>query len=157
MITFHSHNREDISLRVKWLNNHLVVQYTLDDPKHITDKEEQIEWFDNYEKEFSNNRKKFFTILSTNKPVGFMGLSNINQIDKTAEVFILIGEDDYRGKGIGKIAMKYLIDFAFSQLKLKELKLEVNKNNLPAINLYHHFGFGDIKKTENEFLMSLSV
>jgi len=42
-------------------------------------------------------------------------------------------------------------------VKLKELKLEVDKNNLPAINLYHHLGFGDIKETENEFLMSLSV
>jgi RimJ/RimL family protein N-acetyltransferase len=84
-----------------------------------------------------------------------MGLSNIDKDKQTAEVFILIGEDDYRGKGIGKIAMKYLIQFAFTQLKLKELRLEVDKYNLPAINLYRSLGFKDTRETKKEYAMSL--
>jgi len=35
----------------------------------------------------------------------------------------MIGEDEYRGKGIGKIAMKRIIDYGFKTLKLHKLNL----------------------------------
>ena len=147
MISFKSHTREDISSRISWLNNRVANLYALDDPNHIYTLEEQNKWFDNYEKDLEEGKKKFFTILNDGHSIGFMGLSHIDQIKKTAEIFILIGNDECRGKGIGKESMRYLINYAFHVLNLNSLHLEVNKLNTPAINLFQGFGF---QKTEEE-------
>jgi len=56
-------------------------------------------------------------------------------------LFIAIGEDEYRGKGIGKTAMKWIIDFGFNKLKLHKINLGVIKDNLLAVKLYQSLDF----------------
>ena len=105
----------------------------------------QKEWFANYKKA---KDKQFFTICDNAKAIGFMGLSNISKENKSADLFIAIGEDDYRGKGIGKIAMQWLLDYGFKKLKLYKIRLGVFKDNIPAVRLYRSVGFieeGDLK------------
>ena len=155
MLNFRPHNRQDITFRVQWLNNPEVIRYALDDIEHRTTEEEQTQWFDEYEKKHSLGEKTFFTIFDEGTPVGFMGLSNIDQVNKIAEVFILIGEDSYRGRGIGRESMNYLTSFAFETLGLDSLHLEVNNLNLSAINLYKKLGFEEIGKNEKETEMIL--
>ena len=109
--------------------------------------------------------KKFFTILVDKKPIGMMGLSNIDKVVKKAEVFIWIGEDDFRGKGFGEQSMKFLIDYAFKKLKLRKLTLGVFGFNKHAIDVYKQLGFkveGQLHdncmfdgKYQDEFLMAL--
>ncbi|MEI6553712.1 MAG: GNAT family protein [bacterium] len=155
MITFRPHTREDVQMRVRWLNNHQAVLYAIDEPNHITTEESQNKWFDTYEEKESIGTKKFFTILSDGKYIGFMGLSNINKKIGNASVFILIGEDGYRGRGIGKQSMDHLIKYAFEDLNLKSLYLEVDKSNLPAIRLYDKLGFKKIGEDGKFFTMTL--
>ncbi len=155
MITFRSHTRDDIPFRVIWLNNKKAAQYALDNSDHKTTVKEQNQWFDNYEQELSLKRKKFFTILYDNRPIGFMGFSNIDPKKKIAEIFILIGEDKYRGKGAGKFSMGYLIGTAFKKMGLRRLTLEVNKLNYSAIKLYKSCGFQKIGENETEVKMIL--
>ncbi|MDD3284708.1 MAG: GNAT family protein [Patescibacteria group bacterium] len=138
MITIRSHQKTDIPFRVKWLNNvdaNIFIGRELN--KKTTLKKEK-EWFDNYKKD---KNKKFFTILDNKKPIGFMGLSNINKINKNCDLFIMIGEDDYRGKGIGKIVMDWLINYGFNKLKLHKINLGVVRENKFAIKLYKKLGF----------------
>jgi GNAT superfamily N-acetyltransferase len=47
---------------------------------------------------------------------------------------------EYRGKGINKLILDRLKDWAASQ-GLTELRLEVYYENLPAIKAYEKFGF----------------
>lgn len=155
MLNFKPHSRKDISLRVKWLNNYEAVLYAIHKPEESTTDELQNKWFDDYEIKFERGEKKFFTIYSDDTPIGFMGLSDINTTTGDAKIFILIGEDEYRGRGLGTESIKYLIDYAFNNLNLKSLRLDVKKINLPAINLYNKVGF---KKTgedgeDNQFLL----
>jgi len=147
MISFRLHLREDIPLRVKWLNNVRANRFAIENAKHKTTQREQTKWFNDYE---NSKEKKFFTILNNKIPIGFMGLSKINKRKKVANIFILIGEDDYRGKGFGKLAMNYLINFGFKELKLNRLELEVNLDNLPALNLYKKIGFREEKRSDTE-------
>ncbi|MFH1030706.1 MAG: GNAT family protein [bacterium] len=70
-----------------------------------------------------------------------MGLSKINKQNKNAQAFIIIGEDDYRGKGIGKMAMEYLIWYGFQKLKLHKITLGVIANNKAAVRCYKSAGF----------------
>lgn len=138
MIKFRPHEKKDIPFRVKWLNNKKATIFTIDNPDKKTTIAEQKEWFKNYQ---ANVSKNFFTILDDEKPIGFMGLSNIDHNLRRASIFILIGEDNYRGEGVGTVAMKFLIERATNDLLLKELLLEVNKLNVIAIGLYKKFGF----------------
>ena len=156
MITFRPYTKSDIPMRVRWLNNYQAVLYAIDEPNHVTDEESQNKWFNLYEEKLERGIKKFFTILSNDKNVGFMGLSNINKKIGNASVFILIGEDGYRGRGVGRQSMDYLVKYAFGDLGLKSLYLEVDKTNLRAINLYDKLGFKKLGEDEKFLTMTLA-
>ena len=70
-----------------------------------------------------------------------MGLTNISKVNQNAEIFIAIGEDNYHGKGIGKIALNWIIDYGFSKLNLHKINLSVYEYNPRAIRLYQSLGF----------------
>lgn len=91
------------------------------------------------------------------QPIGFMGLSEINNDSNAASLFILIGEDDFRGKGLGKESMAWLIDYARTQLGLGKLELEVHVENLPAIGSYNKLGFKEIGQSEGYLKMLLDI
>jgi len=148
MISFKSHSREIIPFRVKWFNNKKANACAIDNPEVETTLEKETEWFDKYEK---NPAKKFFTIYSDETPIGLMGLSNIDLDKKSASVFIMIGENEFRGKGIGKTSLQYLIDYAINDLGLDSVSLEVKRVNYPAIKLYESFGFIDNGPVDKEF------
>ena len=138
MIKIRRHLSKDIPCRVKWLNNPTVNKFIGDELGGKTNLKKAKEWFANYQKA---KNKKFFTICEDSKPIGFMGLSNISKPNKNADLFIVIGEDDYRGKGIGKIAMEWIINYGFEKLKLYKINLGVIKDNIPAVKLYQALGF----------------
>ena len=156
MINFKPHSRKDIPLRVKWLNNNKAVLYAIDKPEESTTGELQNIWFDDYEEKLEKGEKKFFTIFSDEKPIGFMGLSDIDIAQGFAKIFILIGEDDYRGRGVGRESIDYIINYAFNDLGLKTLNLDVKKLNEPAINLYNKVGFQEFFVDGEFLLMTLS-
>ncbi|MEI6553307.1 MAG: GNAT family protein [bacterium] len=158
MIKFTPHTRADIPLRIKWLNDRNTTLHAISNPENDTTEELQNKWFDDYEEKLAHGEKKFFTIFSDETPIGFMGLSNINTETKDAKIFILIGEDEYRGKGIGNQSVSFLINYAFNDLHLNALNLDVNKLNIPAINLYKNLGFketGEDGENKEFWLMRL--
>ncbi len=156
MTTFRSHLREDISLRVKWLNSNRAAFCSVNKRNIIITEDSQNEWFNTYEAKKKDGVKKFFTILSDNIAIGFMGLTNMNKKIGTAGVFILIGGVENRGRGIGEQSMRYLIDYAFIDIGLKSLYLEVEESNSIAINLYNKLGFKKLSQEGGFISMSLS-
>jgi RimJ/RimL family protein N-acetyltransferase len=54
---------------------------------------------------------------------------------------ILIGEEIWRGKGVGFEVIQAIIEFSFVDLGLPRLKLGVSQNNLAAYKLYKKLGF----------------
>lgn len=154
MISLRPHTREDIPLRIKWLNNKNANTFLTDDPNHITDTEEQNEWFDRYEADVN---KRFYTILADETSIGFTGLSNINTDTKSASVFIVIGEDDFRGKGNGGTILDLLLTEG-RKLGVETFTLDVFKNNIPAVRLYTNAGFVTTEEIDDLMIsMKLSL
>lgn len=60
---------------------------------------------------------------------------------KSAAIGILIGEEDWRGKGVGFEVMSRVLVYCFKDLELETVELGVNKKNTAAINLYSRIGF----------------
>ena len=61
--------------------------------------------------------------------------------------------EKYRGKGIGKCIMNYLLDYCKNN-NINELYLTVDKQNIVAKNLYDKLGFA-IKKESNTYYKML--
>ena len=137
-IKIKKHTREDIQLRVKWLNNPSVNKYIGEEVGKGTTLKKEQEWFAEYE---GSKDKQFFTIYDEPKPIGFMGLSSISKANKNADLFIAIGEEEYQGRGFGPKALEWLIEYGFTKLELHKINLGVIKDNAPAVKLYKSLGF----------------
>ena len=57
-------------------------------------------------------------------------------LDDVAELEILIGEKEYRNKGLGTIALKLLLCKCFDYLDLKKVIVKVYADNIAAISCY---------------------
>jgi len=84
-----------------------------------------------------------FTIKDkkSGKPIGFVGIYNINWHARHAEFRILIGDSSYRGKDIGTLVTKYVVSYSFEKLNLNKVWLGVNAENKGAIKCYEKAGF----------------
>lgn len=60
---------------------------------------------------------------------------------ESATLGILIGEESWRGKGVGFEVISRVLEFCFTDLDLESVELGVSKNNLRAIRLYSSLGF----------------
>jgi len=139
-ISYRPFRASDLELRVKWLKNPSVKQNMGWQIREGVDLDDQKKWFKKYQKDKYDKR---FIIEADNKPVGMVGLTEIDPLDKNADLYIMIGEDEYRGRGIGRQACEYIIDLCFKKLKLHKLNLTVHGHNTRAINLYHSLRFVD--------------
>ena len=77
-----------------------------------------------------------FLIWSNDKVIGEVVLNEIDLIVMSAHFRIAIFSNDFYHKGIGKFATKSILDFAFNDLILKRVGLEVFDYNKRAIKLY---------------------
>lgn len=77
----------------------------------------------------------------TDKFVGVTGFENILWNNGTAVVYIGIGDNSFRGQGIGKEALALTLEFGFQELNLHRIQLTVLSYNKPAIALYEKLGF----------------
>jgi RimJ/RimL family protein N-acetyltransferase len=73
--------------------------------------------------------------------VGNIKLEPIDWENKKATFGILIGNGDYRGRGIGTEATKLIVDYAFDKMGLDEVDLGVIDKNRAAIRCYEKVGF----------------
>lgn len=137
-LTFRPLEASDLELRTKWQNNPNVGQNLGWQIRKGTTLEEGKEWFKGYVNDESDQR---FIIEANGKPIGIVGLIDINPVDKNAMLYIVVGEDEYRGLGLGRRACEFIIDFGFNTLKLHKIYLEVNSYNKNAYNLYKKLGF----------------
>ena len=83
-----------------------------------------------------NNHLCTVLLMYNNEPIGY------GHLDKEEDDiwFGIAIVQDFLGSGNGTIIINYLINKA-NDFKVPEIKLSVDANNLPAINLYTKHGF----------------
>jgi RimJ/RimL family protein N-acetyltransferase len=69
---------------------------------------------------------------------GFVGIDRDNRI---ATLGILIGEKECRGKGFGTDAIRALCRFAFEEMDLRKIRLDVHADNAAGLKAYERVGF----------------
>ena len=100
------------------------------------------EWID---KDFDNHPERDFLFLihtlQDDRLIGFIGLDGISWSHGDCWVFIGLGERDTWGKGYGSEAMRLVLCYAFHELNLQRVSLDVFSYNPRAIRSYEKCGF----------------
>lgn len=88
------------------------------------------------------NENRHFAIVDEDMDeyLGTISLKNIDYVNKNAEYAIATRKVS-RGKGINYAATEFLMRYAFEELKLHKIYLNVLETNEKAISLYRKIGF----------------
>jgi len=76
--------------------------------------------------------------------IGFAGLRDIDHRHGTSEYAITIGEPAARGQGYGTEATRRLLEYAFTDLGLRSVLLDVSAYNVVGRRAYARAGFHEI-------------
>ncbi|PWB24562.1 GNAT family N-acetyltransferase [Flavobacterium sp. HTF] len=126
-------NTENISILEQFVQN-------------IGDSVKSFRYFSTRPLEVISNHLLTIVVLNNDMPIGY------GHLDKEGDVVwlgIAVSENN-KGKGIGKLIMNYLLDYADTE-SINEVCLSVDTNNLVAIGLYEKYGFREFKKLEKNY------
>jgi RimJ/RimL family protein N-acetyltransferase len=88
------------------------------------------------------NRLEFhLRTLADDRLIGFVALHSVEWNNGAALLAIGIGEPEYRSKGYGTDALQLILRFAFHELNLFRVGLDVIATNSRAIRVYEKLGF----------------
>ncbi|MCM8749560.1 GNAT family N-acetyltransferase [Thermomicrobiaceae bacterium CFH 74404] len=124
----------------RWMNDlEVVVTLTVLRRVPLTE-EDELDWFDAARRDTSS---KMFTIYERpdDRPVGNIGLHEIDFQSGTSEVGIVIGERSVWGRGYATEALSLLVDYAFTVLGLNQVWLRYVAMNERARQVYDRVGF----------------
>lgn len=133
-------NEEDIAVFADWYNDSEFLRFFDKVPVYPKSRLELLEWI---KESGSSNRSYSFGVrtIEEDEMIGYVELSSIQWWNGVANLGIGIGNKKYRGNGYGREALTLLLDFAFEELNLHRIQLNVFSYNKPAIGLYERLGF----------------
>lgn len=152
--------REDVPTCARWMNDPEVREHLLVvAPMSIMAEERWVQmWLDrkdDYVFAIEAHAPVALTTVSTGhlplssdalaegdwRHIGNIGLHRVDLLHRVATAGIAIGEKDCWGRGFGREALILLLRFAFHELGLNRVELEVFKGNPRAMKTYRAVGF----------------
>lgn len=130
--------KSDARLLLNWRNSRHVAINSLS--RHKITYAEHIKWFSKLLKDKASIGY-IITINSDNKPIGRVGLRNIDLTHKMAELEKMIGEKEFQGLGFATEASKLLLTYAFAKLGLRRIYAKILPYNLANIKVNKKLGF----------------
>lgn len=124
---------------LNWLKNEKVNQYLIKPDKDITLYEAR-----QYCQSLLESDNNYFLAIiykNTNTHIGNLRVGPITQNGKLCQLSLMIGDTDYYGKGIATEVIRLCSKFAFENLKVFKLFMDVIDDNKAAIRVYEKNGF----------------
>lgn len=139
--------KEDAPLMYEWMTAPDVNLYFRFDPTKIT-----IDSCEEFIQNSFDDYNRTYAIDEDGEYAGSISLKHINLKDMNAEMAISI-RSKYRGMGLGKQAIKKILEIGFYELNLNKIYLDVLSKNESAIKLYEKIGF----KLEGELVDHIKI
>ena len=126
----------DIPRKVEWINNPMNNKFLhYDLPLSI---ERTEKWFESHR----GDTTRFDAVIEVDGvPTGTIGLLNIDHQNGKAELYIALGVEANKGKGVGTAASKLMLKYGFMTLGLHRIYLYTETGNLPAQRMFERIGF----------------
>lgn len=132
---------EESDIHLLWeLVNDEDTEYMLGGWSFPVSSQKQAEWISKLGEDLNTLR----CIIETKKesiPIGTIILSDIDYKNGNAEIHLKISNNGYRGKGFGTDAIKTMVRYAFSELRLNCIYSKVSEHNEASKNLFKRCGF----------------
>lgn len=130
---------EDVLLIYQWFNDPITTYFmftgqkpeTLDQIKKLVEDRVQSE----------HNTIFIVVNKNTNEAIGLVGLYEINYTARKAEMRIIIGNENFRGRGYGTEITELITYYGFDRLNLNRIYLGVTDENIGGINAYKRAGY----------------
>lgn len=132
---------QDAMTSYRWRNDKEVFKYTGNTYDHEITYEMELEWIKCV---ISKQNDYRCAILVDGVYVGNIYLTDI--YDGRAEYHIFIGDRNYWGRSVASEASRLILRYAFDELNLDYVFLEVRKDNTKAIRLYERLGFRQMEQ-----------
>jgi len=136
--------KQDIQIIRNWRNEQMRV---LRQKKKLT-KKDQVDYYEKVIKKIFNKKKPnliLFSFLLENICVGYGGLTNIDWVAKKSEVSFLLDTARLKDKKTYRkdfrVFLNFILDLAFSELKLYKLVTETYDIRPPHVNVLESVGF----------------
>jgi RimJ/RimL family protein N-acetyltransferase len=143
--------RDLIPLYHRWFNDFAVRRTRVRAPRPTTLEAQERD----YDALATSTDRHTFTVydLATWQPIGDAALQGIDHRHRSAFFAITIGEAAYRGRGYGTETTRLVLDYAFTALGLRSVKLEVAEFNLAGLNAYRRAGFREVGRWRQSWLL----
>jgi RimJ/RimL family protein N-acetyltransferase len=124
---------------LRWMNDFDVTRTLATGMRPMTAESEES-W---YQRAIKDPSEVHFTLYERDnlKAVGVASLIHIEQLSRSAEFGIVIGDKDYWNRGLGTEATALLLSYGFIALNLHNILLKVHADNERAIRAYERAGF----------------
>lgn len=129
-----------IEINHRWINQLGTTRFL---HMQVLSLESEEEW---YETVASGKDITYFAIYEKEsmRPIGGVNLHNYNAQHRRAELGIMIGEKDLRGKGYGTEAVQLMCDYGFNAMGLNSIMLLTTGFNIAGQRAYEKAGFKEI-------------
>lgn len=133
---------------ISWLNDKKLMRYSRHH-KTMFNKNHCLEYLNSFE----NTNNIFWAIISkeTNSMIGTMTIYFSDDLI-SADLGILIGSSNARGKGNGRIAWGLAMKQVFAENPCKIITAGANIKNLAMIKIFKYFKMKNYKKPENQII-----
>jgi RimJ/RimL family protein N-acetyltransferase len=129
----------DLPLFVRWFNDPEVRHWlSMSDAPEFTLESEE-EWYD--EMRADPTRVIWCIETEDGQPIGNLGLHAIDEAHGRATFGISIGEKAFWSCGYGTEALREVLRYAFEEMGLRRVVLEVDEDNARGIRCYEKCGF----------------
>jgi RimJ/RimL family protein N-acetyltransferase len=132
-------NQNDLVTLRRWAADPKVMRFWANPQPIVTDEQFEADLRGRFSR--FDNEGYFIIEDLAGKAVGRIEFERLSMIEGSAEVMILIGESDARGRGLGSEAMNALLGYLFRQRDLHRVYLTVLNDNPAAIRSYEKVGF----------------
>lgn len=129
----------DLDALVLWRNDPYIREHLVGYRMPVTRSMEQ-EWLARAMQ--AGDREAHFAIeTAPGKLIGVASLRAIDWVVRQARFGMMIGDAASRGRGYGRRVLDQILEFAFREINLERVYLEVADFNTPGVRLYKSAGF----------------
>lgn len=138
-VRLRAYRREDIPLRLSYINDCEVQRNLVSDIPYPLTLHEEESWFESISA-LQDTYKFAIETLEDNHFIGGCSINHVDWKNSVATVGIFIGDKAYRGNGYGTDAMNVLMSFIFKQMNINKIRLTCYSFNIQAIKCYEKCG-----------------
>ena len=130
---------DDYKVSVKWRKDDQIWDM-LGGPKYFVSEAYEKKWV---EDTIFNSRevKLAVCLLGSDKYIGNVYMTDINQINRSCTSHVLIGDKAYWGQGYAREALMLAIDYMFNERNMHRIQAHVLESNQASLKMHQKCGY----------------